>query len=188
MSIIIKEYKDPYHSYKLESGVYTIHENERGSEVFKQNPYMATAKFSDDIEEILFEEFLDDYMLSYVVLPKNLKIIRSRAFVYSGLKVLIIPEETEVIEKLAFAHCGELKHVYIPNSVKRIEYGAFKDCTKLESFRFPKNLGYFDPKSFFGPIKLDPKNVLNPPKGLIENGWKRSPRTVQDVLYGVDEG
>ena len=181
-------YKDPYHSYKLESGVYTIHENERGSEVFKQNPYMATAKFSDDIEEILFEEFLDDYMLSYVVLPKNLKIIRSRAFAYSGLKVLIIPEGTEVIEKLAFAHCGELKHVYIPNSVKRIEYGAFKDCTKLESFRFPKNLGYFDPKSFFGPIKLDPKNVLNPPKGLIENGWKRSPRTVQDVLYGVDEG
>ncbi len=75
--------------------------------------------------------FSDCALLEKVILPKGLKIISESCFVgCSSLKEITLPEGLEEIEKRAFSYSG-LESIVIPDSVKKLN--GFSFCKKLKT-------------------------------------------------------
>ena len=80
-----------------------------------------------------------------VVIPKNVRVIRSYAF--SGNTVIqsvTIPESVTAIEAEAFYRCRQLREIFIPERVSTIGENVFSGCAELE-----KNSGFFSESKLY---------------------------------------
>ena len=70
-----------------------------------------------------------------VTLPKHLKRIELRAFMYSKIKTLVIPEEVNYIGDASFSRCDSLESVKIlSNNITFDGYSFFGACYKLSQY------------------------------------------------------
>lgn len=68
-----------------------------------------------------------------VVIPNGVQRIYEKAFRFSDIESVVIPETVETIEYEAFQFCKNLVRVEIPKSVNFISVTAFEFCNKLET-------------------------------------------------------
>ena len=66
--------------------------------------------------------------------------IGEKAFYWSGLQAITIPNSVVNIGKQAFYLCSKLTSITIPNSVTNIEESAFEKCRKISSITIPKSV------------------------------------------------
>lgn len=67
---------------------------------------------------------------------------------YSETKEFIVPSQTKIIGKYAFAGNKYIEKVTIGDSVNEISYGAFSDCVNLKEVSLPKSLKIIDREAF----------------------------------------
>lgn len=81
--------------------------------------------------------------------PSGVKYIANKAFADAEFESVTFPEELEIIGRLAFSKCKNLKSITLTNQVKRIENSAFGECTSLESVFAPKLISDIDSSAFY---------------------------------------
>ena len=64
-------------------------------------------------------------------LPKNIKVIKQRAFLESTIKTVKIDEGCEHIGAFAFARCHNLEKIFIPSTVTQFDNNIFFECENL---------------------------------------------------------
>ena len=85
--------------------------------------------------------YLNGSLLTYLVLPEDIKEIKKWAFYgCSSLASVTIPESVTSIGNRAFSYCSSLASVTIPNSVTSIGSWAFSDCSSLASVTIPNSV------------------------------------------------
>ena len=65
--------------------------------------------------------------------------IGTRAFEFTTLKSIVIPENVQVIEKFAFENCVDLEYVELNEGLKKIEMSAFEGI-KIKSIVIPSTV------------------------------------------------
>ena len=105
--------------------------------------------------------------LQYVVLPRNLKIIREKTFFgCKKLKSIEMPAKLEEIEASAFAYCESLQSISLPESLKKIGEAAFQFNTKLENIVIPKGVNVICDSTFCDCKSLKELPFKNPVKSI----------------------
>ena len=69
-------------------------------------------------------------------LPKNIKIIKQRAFLESKIKTVTIDKGCEHIQAFAFARCHGLEKISIPTSVIKLDNSIFFECENLYQIEY----------------------------------------------------
>lgn len=126
------------------------------------------------VDRIPAEHFERNTEISEVVLKDNIKIIGSRAFMYSSITKFVADANLEVIESEAFSRCKSLKIVdlskatklttiqteafynsgietiILPSGVANIGRSAFEDCVNLKSVDLGDSLRILNKSTFKG--------------------------------------
>ncbi len=84
------------------------------------------------VAEIGEEAFMYCSSLREIDLPESVAVISARAFAYTRLGSLELPEGLTSIGYAAFAYCAGLKEIEVPVSVTELGMYAFAYCTSLE--------------------------------------------------------
>ena len=77
--------------------------------------------------------FFNFTQLKNIPFSKNLIEIGTRAFAYTALTQVDLPDGLETLGDSAFYDCNELTSVTMTDSVQVMEKGAFSDCDDLRS-------------------------------------------------------
>ncbi|HFI0457403.1 TPA: leucine-rich repeat protein [Streptococcus suis] len=100
------------------------------------------------LEKVVFEEgrttipreFFANTGIKEVILPKELKVIGSGAFLSTpNLEEIDLGEKLEELGREAFRNSG-LTHITLPDSLTSFGYAAFADSSSLQSVRLPDTL------------------------------------------------
>ena len=106
-----------------------------------------------------------------VILPDTLLHIGEKAFIYSSIEEIYIPNSVTTIYDFAFSRCEQLKvahiskkmttlnegifdgcysleSIVIPESITTIGFAAFRDCYALKDFSFPSKLKTIKEQAF----------------------------------------
>ena len=89
--------------------------------------------------ETLHNLYLNNELLTEVVIPDSVTEICDYAFAVSSIKSVIIPNSVTTIGMGAFVFCSSLTSVHIPSSVTTIKYGAFSQCCELKQITVDSN-------------------------------------------------
>lgn len=81
-------------------------------------------------------------------IPKTVTTINERAFGYSLINSISIPNSVEEIEEEAFYHCEAFEEIEIPNSVTLIGESAFENCSYLKCIRLPESVKTIGDRAF----------------------------------------
>lgn len=121
---------------------------------------LKTVTLSPSVSHIGVCAFLGSSNLEEVIIPEgNLKIIGDRAFMFCGIKRIIIPSSVTTIAQAAFSGCQRLEEVTLSPNLKTIKMGAFNGCTKIKSIQFPKGLKSIGSMAFMGCSSLKKTNI-----------------------------
>lgn len=76
----------------------------------------------NNIERIVPYMYFCDTTLLEIVIPSNISIVGSYAFVNcNNLKTVVFEEGCEIIEEHAFSKCNDLRTIVLPRSVKYVD-------------------------------------------------------------------
>lgn len=97
------------------------------------------------VEHIGLASFYGCVNLHNVYLPDSVKTIRPRAFQYSSIRSMVLPDSLDDVVfphswHLAFANCEQLIDFSYPSSWTDIPYQGFNDTENLLNIQFPDNL------------------------------------------------
>lgn len=109
-----------------------------------------------------------------IVIPDSVNRIGNNAFEHCELlKEVIVPDSVEVIGKEAFSNCIRLEKVHLGNSVSRIEAAAFKSCYSLSDINISDSLQFIGDEAFVSCRNIKqlvmPENILHIGKGVFCN-------------------
>lgn len=88
----------------------------------------STCIIDDGVEEIGEGAFENLAFLSDVIFPEELKIIGDKAFSYTGLRRIDIPESVRKIGANAFSYCNSLSAVLFTEGLEEVGERAFVGC------------------------------------------------------------
>ncbi|AKN34126.1 leucine rich repeats containing protein [Clostridium carboxidivorans P7] len=126
-----------------------------GKSAFKNCKWLVSVKNAGSIKKIEKFAFSGCYILESIEFSNNLQYIGMRAFEYSSLKNIQIPEGITEIPEKAFYRCKNLKKVSLPSTLKNIGKEAFAFCYELTEINFPENLEKIDSRAFAWCSKID---------------------------------
>lgn len=110
-----------------------------------------------------------DTNVKNLTLPKNLEIIKSKAFFNcQNLESIYIPQKVTEIRASAFENCSNLKTVSLSNGIVDIRAAAFKNDTKLAQIELPESLEYLGASAFSHCSSL--QEITIPSKVIEING------------------
>lgn len=98
--------------------------------------------------------------IKYLIVPDGITKIEKKAFEYSSVNFIGLPNTLKEIDDYAFSNCARLKYIGIPNSVEEIGIGIFNNCPDLEWAKLPNKLKVIKKFSFLNCSGL--KNVYMP--------------------------
>lgn len=104
------------------------------------------------VKEIGDEAFYRCNELNSVTLPDTVERIGERAFAYTGITAVTIPDSVTTIAYGAFGSCDRLTEVTIPEGVTRMEPLAFAYCTSLERAVVKANITVLEGKVFYNSV------------------------------------
>lgn len=97
------------------------------------------------LDEVLSNMYyIPEYMFYFtdipkIVLPSNIKIIETGAFIHCQAEEIVLPDTLNAIGCNAFAYCRNLKEIKIPESVNSLStHGTFWKCDSVLRFWIPK--------------------------------------------------
>ena len=105
-----------------------------GNSCFEKCKSLQNVVLPKNLNNIPGKMFASCKALKQITLPNSIEIIQHRAFAWSGLESITIPDSVIVIDYNwygAFECCEHLKTVNIGKGIKCIGHNAFKDCSSL---------------------------------------------------------
>lgn len=118
----------------------------------------ASGLTSENLKKVTFENpdteidamaFVDCTALETVILPENLKIIKTKTFQgCTSLKAIEIHDSVTEIGSGAFRECSALEKVTLGNNVTLIESKAFNKCVSLVSIVIPDSVTVLENRVF----------------------------------------
>ena len=88
--------------------------------------------------------------VSEVLIPSTVTKIDDSAFLYSGLKKIVIPDSVTVIGNGAFQWCSNLSSITLSAALTKINSNTFLSCTGLTSVIIPSNVTAIGENAFKG--------------------------------------
>lgn len=137
-----------------------------GEAAFKKSKNCEKVVIPDTVTEIGKEAFAS-CPATDIIIPPNVKVIKSFTFYLSAVKNVVIPEGVEEIEDNAFGECYSLESVSIPSSCKKVGEAAFKGCTSLNEVSLEEGVESLADYCFNGCTQL--KKIIIP-EGCCELG------------------
>lgn len=86
--------------------------------------------------------------LRSIFIPKNVKMLGSRAFYNCYITHITLPNTIPFIPESCFAECSKLKNITLPNSIQYIDDTAFYNCSELKNIILPDSVGYLGKRTF----------------------------------------
>ena len=102
-------------------------------EIFNQLFWVEDVQLPNTLRELPKDFISYSYNLCHIRLPDSLEVIHHAAFYSSGLKDIVIPDNTGHIEGYAFSYCDSLRTVDIGRGIRTIKSYAFNKNKNLES-------------------------------------------------------
>lgn len=105
-----------------------------GDSCFENCKSLQNVVLPKNLNNIPGKMFASCKALKQITLPNSIEIIQHRAFAWSGLESITIPDSVIVIDYNwygAFECCEHLKTVNIGKGIKSIGHNAFKGCSSL---------------------------------------------------------
>lgn len=94
---------------------------------------LTSVKIGNSIKKIDYLTFYSCPKLTDFVFGNSIDTIGNYAFLFSGLKNVILPNSVKYIGDFSFYGCSNLQNLFIGNSVSYIGTGAFEDCKGLKN-------------------------------------------------------
>ena len=124
-----EDYETEITTVVVENGVTYV-----GTNSFRELDNLTIATIADSVEEWGDYVFYVSPKLESVKLSSRLKTIGIRTFAYCEvLTSIVIPKGVTIIKNEAFYYCTALNSIILPNTVTEIWYNAFSNCPKLSS-------------------------------------------------------
>ena len=92
------------------------------------------------VTEIGYRAFFENEVITGATLPSTIKKIGDRAFMFTNVAAVNLPDGLEVIEEGAFAQMPNLTAINIPGSVKELPYMVFYNDVSLASITLNNGL------------------------------------------------
>ena len=92
--------------------------------------------------------------LEKIILPENLWFIGYKAFSYTALREIYIPDNVQYIWTYAFHDCELLEKVILPSSLIKINQGGFEGCKSIEKITIPESVTEIGYSAFGGCVSL----------------------------------
>ena len=89
----------------------------------------------------------------------SLKTIGTRAFGFTGLTTIMLPDSVETIGESAFDHCNKLTSVTLGSGLKSIGNYAFNYCSALSSINIPEGVTFLGNSAFNNCTSLESINI-----------------------------
>lgn len=119
-------------------------------------------------------------------IPETVITIDERAFGYSMINSITIPNSVEEIGEEAFYHCKEFEEIEIPNSVTLIGESAFENCTYLKGISLPESVKIIGDYAFNNCESLRevriPGSIEEFGEGIFLGCWD-----IEQVYYNTDD-
>ena len=159
-------YKFPQNFGKM----YIVPKNTKviGNQAFAGNKILEKIILPEGLEIIKDKAFMHSHFTD-ITFPVSLKKMEKRAFAYSKLKALYVPnirfdegafchskdlekiifdDDIKILPPLMFTGCENLIDVELPNLIE-IKEQAFQNCYRLKNIKLPDSLTFIDNKAFF---------------------------------------
>lgn len=149
----------------IPTGVKSIEEN-----AFSDCPNLTSVSIPETVVAIRNDAFYNCPKLKQVNLPSSCLFLGSRAFQYTAIETIKLPNITTIFqatftgcERLrevdfsdsitwigndAFMNCKSLRVVTLPRKLEQLGFGVFEGCTQLESVIIPDTLKDIDVQVF----------------------------------------
>ncbi len=92
------------------------------------------------VTEIGYRAFFENEVITGATLPSTIKKIGDRAFMFTNVAAVNLPDGLEIIEEGAFAQMPNLTAINIPGSVKELPYMVFYNDVSLASITLNEGL------------------------------------------------
>lgn len=158
-----------------------------GDAIFEDCKKLYDVTLPDTMIEIPKLMFWNTTSLKKIVFPANLQIIRTSAFISSGLETLNLPSKLKTIEDYAFCEC-KIQTITFPDSLTYMGKGVFYGCDKLTTVKLGKGLKTIPEETFgFTAVKnidFGSASVISP-RAFMSAGFQtlKIPSTVTDIQY-----
>ena len=111
------------------------------------------------IGEGAFNNVFNDSLTVIFGDESNLKTIGNRAFGFTGLTTITLPDSVETIGDSAFDHCDKLTSVTLGSGLKSIGNYAFNYCSALSSINIPEGVTFLGNSAFNNCTSLESINI-----------------------------
>lgn len=157
-SIILKEKKIKKKKYAFNDNIRQVVINEPTQIICESTFYgcrnLCYVFLPESLKIIEDDAFASCNSLSDINLPKSLEKIGERAFFWSGVKELSIPDGITEIPSLTFSNCRMLEKINISNNCKKIGEYAFLNCSVLKEIVLPDTVTALGKEAFRGCSEL----------------------------------
>lgn len=140
-----------------------------GAQSFEICRELVEVVLPESVKKIEPEAFCGCEKLNKIHLPSTLKEIGYRAFAYTAIDHIDIPESVTDIGWNEFEGCSKLVRVTIPQSLTELPDGMFSSCSALEQVSIPKGLNKIPDGIFNDCVSLE---TINLPDKTEVIGWR----------------
>lgn len=107
---------------------------------------------------------------SYTI-PNGVINIEEKAFLWSALKTIVLPESVTKIGDYAFSNCFYLENINIPSKVEKICSGMFDQCPSLKEVVIPYGVTLIEYAAFSGCENLECVHIPSTVTTIEENAF-----------------
>lgn len=190
--IALKNVKIPSKVSIIEGSAFGACYNLEKFEIDEANPYFTVfdgVLFTKDKTKLV--AFPCGNKSKHFTVPEGVKVVGHGSFLDAKIETITFPSSLQIIERMAFRSCANLKCLDIPDSVTEIGEVAFEFCLALNKVKLPDKLTILKQQAFGGGDHLKEIDIPASVKIIEENalGWSDSLEAIHlhDGLEVLDD-